>query len=139
MTPIGTARPLATKIPRKRALVGPVKMPGPLRQTPTPSPADEDSAENDDLNTGNESGRRSNPASAAALLVLAALVTAGGAVYVIRTGKFVPLPKRKPAEDGYKAKVHRRTEIHGAYREREKYRERGKYKARGKYRGTGRK
>lgn len=138
MTPIGTARPLATKNPRKRALVGPVKMPGPLRQTPTPSPEDKNDAEKEDLNTGNQSDSRSNPASVSVLLVLAMLVTAGGAVYVIRTRKFVPLPKRAAAGDGYKAKVHRRTEIHGAYREREKYRERGKYKARGKYRGAGR-
>lgn len=139
MTPIGTAKPLATKIPRKRALVGPVKMPGPLRQTPTPSPEDEKDIAADDLDTGNDNGSMSNPASAIVLLVLAMIVTAGGAVYVIRTRKFVPLPKRAPAEDGYKAKIHRRTEIHGAYKEREKYKERGKYKARGRYKGGGRK
>ncbi len=137
--PAGTAapkpssKPLATRMPSKKALVGPVEMPGPMPQTPDSPEGDE--TEKLDISNEKRGVSKSVP-MAITMFVLAALITAGGVWYVIRTAKDVPRPKRRSVADTYKAKVHRRTEVHGAYKEREKYKQRGKYKERGKYKGT---
>lgn len=125
MSPISSAKPTMTPKPRKKALVGPVKMPGPMQVTPEPA----EDFETDNLNNSNKKGSasRSLPIGIA-MLAAAALITAGGVTYVIRTSRDIPLPKK----DRYKAKIHRRTEIHGRYKKRGKYKERGKYK--GSYR-----
>lgn len=120
MSPIGSAKPSATKAPKK-ALVGPVKMPGPMPQTPAPL------EESETLNTPQSGGGVSHKLPiGVAMLAIAALITAAGVTYVIRTSKDALLPKRKT--DIYRAKTHRRTEIHGVYKKRGKYKERGKYK-----------
>lgn len=120
MSPTSSAKPSVTKAPKK-ALVGPVKMPGPMPQTPEPL------EESETLNTP-QSGRGVSHKlpMGIAMLAMAALITAALVTYVIRTSKDVPLPKRKT--DTYRAKTHRRTETHGAYKKRGKYKERGKYK-----------
>lgn len=138
--PIHSSKPITTKAPVKKALVGPVKMPGPMQQTPIPSETGADVSETEKLDISNEAKGTSKPVPITiTMFVLAALITAGGVWYVIRTAKDVPLPKRRSVEENYKARVHRRTEIHGAYKEREKYKQRGKYKERGKYKGARRK
>lgn len=119
MSPTSSIKPSATKTPKK-ALVGPVKMPGPIQQTDEPS-------ESETLNTQHSDGRVSHKLPVGiAMLAIAALITAAGVTYVIRTSKETSLPKRKT--DIYRAKTHRRTEIHGEYKKRGKYKERGKYK-----------
>lgn len=120
MSPTNTSKPAATRAPKK-ALVGPVKMPGPLQQTPEPT------EESETLNNrGAHGGVSKKLPIGIAMLAFAALITAAGVTYVIRTSKETPKPKRQA--DIYKAKIHRRTEIHGQYKKRGKYKERGKYK-----------
>ncbi len=128
MKPISSAKPSSSPVPRKKALVGPVEMPGPLQKTPEPM---EMPPESEELNTGGSHGSASRPLSIGiAMLALAAVITALGVTYVIRTSKDVPLPRK--TNDIYKAKIHRKTEVHERYKKREKYKERGKYK--GSYR-----
>lgn len=128
MNPISSAKPTSSPKPRKKALVGPVKMPGPIQITPEPT----DMPEIEDLDTGTATGStsRSFPIGIV-MLALAAVITAAGITYVIRTGREVPLPRK--THDVYKVKTHRQTE------NREKYKKRGKYKERGKYKGSRRK
>ena len=128
MRPISSAKPTSSPVPRKKALVGPVEMPGPLQKTPEPM---EMPPESEELNNGGSHGSASRPLSVGiAMLALAAIITALGVTYVIRTSKDVPLPRK--TDDIYKAKIHRKTEVHGRYKKRGKYKERGKYK--GSYR-----
>lgn len=125
-SPRATVTPRATAAPRKKALVGPVEMPGPMPKTPEPTiPADE--------NTKAGGGRMAHSLPIGiAFLAIAALITAGGITYIIMTNEKTKTTKKKRHEERYEAKIHRRTEIHGAYKARERYKERGKYK--GSYR-----
>ncbi len=125
-SPKPAVTPRATSAPRKKALVGPVEMPGPMPKTPEP-----EMSADEDAKSGGMGIAHSLPIGIA-FLALAALITAGGITYIILTKEKAKTIKRKRREDRYEAKIHRRTEIHGAYKAREKYKERGKYK--GSYR-----
>lgn len=125
-SPKATVTPRATSAPRRKALVGPVEMPGPMPKTPEPEiTADEN------VKSGGIGIAHSLPIGIA-FLALAALITAGGITYIIMTNEKTKTTKKKRHEERYEAKIHRRTEIHGAYKARERYKERGKYK--GSYR-----
>lgn len=138
-----TMRPIRTPKPTKEPeLVGPVKLPGPM-PTQTPSLDDDEMSgmsEQSGIDVPIAAGIIAAFALAAVIMVYLASRKKTGAKNTKKPEK--PAPKtekttvqsraRKDIDEIYHAKIHRRTEIHGAYRAREKYKERGKYK--GSYR-----
>ncbi len=142
-----TTRPARTPKPtEKPELVGPVRVPGPM---PAPTSTPEADAE---LAGALERDGKGVPVAvgiialfALGAIALAFLANRKKPIGRIKTKKektkskpnnlvngSADTLKQNEKDKAYHAKIHRRTEIHGAYKTREKYKKRGKYK--GSYR-----